>query len=226
MEKKGVFMIKAVLFDLDGTLVNSIEDLADAANYGLSMLNFPTHETEKYKYFVGNGMPDLIRRVLPEDKRDSDTHSKLFDIFVKRYQEHFFDKTRAYDGIEELLTELRKMGMKLAVISNKAEAFTLQVVDKALGDKFDEVYGKREGYPTKPDPRLTLELMKKLGVSPEECVLVGDSGMDMAASVNAGCIGIGALWGFRTKEELQSNGAVYVAQKPMQVIEIIKEINR
>ena len=219
-------MIKAVLFDLDGTLVNSIDDLADSCNYALEKLGLPTHETEKFRYFVGNGIPDLMKRILPDDKKDTEIYDEIFKIFWERYSNHFVDKTCAYEGIEDLLTQLRKMGMKLAVISNKAEVFTLQVVEKTLGNRFDEVYGKREGYPTKPDPRLTLELMKKLGVSPEECVLVGDSGMDMAASVNAGCIGIGALWGFRTKEELQSNGAVYVAQKPMQVIEIIKEINR
>ena len=218
-------MIKAVLFDLDGTLVNSIDDLADSCNYALEKLGLPTHETEKFRYFVGNGIPDLMKRILPDDKRDTEIYDEIFEIFWERYSNHFVDKTCAYDGIKPLIAKLKEMGIKVAVISNKAEFFTLQVVEKCLGDVFDRVYGKREGYLPKPDPKLTLELLKDLGVDASECLLVGDSGMDMATSVNVGCKGVGVLWGFRTKDELLQNGADYIVRNPNEIIGIIKEIN-
>lgn len=216
-------MIKAVLFDLDGTLVNSLEDLATSCNIALEHFGFKTHETEKYKYFVGNGMPNLIERILPEDKRDSETHKKVFDVFYEHYSQHFADKTVPYEGIPELLGALKKKGLKIAIISNKKHEMTLEVVKKLFGDVFDEVFGKMEGFPIKPDVRLTFKLMEKLGVKPDECVLVGDSGMDMAASVNAGCKGIGVLWGFRDKKELCENGAKFTVEKPCEISDIIEE---
>ena len=219
-------MIKAVIFDLDGTLVNSLEDLAISTNYALNLFGFPIHETDKYKYFIGDGMQKLIERVLPEDNRDSETKTKVFDAFINYYSKHYLDKTVAYEGIHNVIKTLKQDGIKIAVVSNKADKMAKIVVEKIFGDIFDFVVGKRDGYPTKPDPKLTLEVIDILGVKPEDCAFVGDSGMDMAASVNAGCIGIGALWGFRTKEELQSNGADYVAQQPLEIIDIIKEIDR
>jgi len=218
-------MIKAVLFDLDGTLVNSIEDLATSSNYALSRFGFPTHETECYKLFVGNGMQNLVERILPEDKRDDETKAMVFDVFYEHYSHHFADKTKAYNGIPELLKALKGMGLKLAVVSNKAQEMAFEVVDKILGaDSFNIVCGKQEGYAPKPDPKLMLKVIKELGVAPQECVLIGDSGMDAAAAVNAGCTGIGVLWGFRSKEELLENGAHYIAENEEDIIEILKEI--
>lgn len=217
-------MIKAVLFDLDGTLVNSIEDLAASTNFALRKFGYLTHETEKYKYFVGDGIPKLIERALPENSRDNETRAKVLDSFMEHYRLHFADKTAVYEGINQLLDSLKGMGLKLAVVSNKAQEMALTVVEKLLGGKFDTVSGKQEGFPTKPDPALTLKIIGELGVTPQECVLVGDSGMDAAAAVNAGCIGIGVLWGFRTKDELLQNGANYIAEKPHQIIGILKEI--
>lgn len=217
-------MIKAVLFDLDGTLVNSLADLADSTNFALEKLGFPPHETEEYKYLVGDGIPKLIERALPEDAKTEENKTKCLELFMARYREHYFDKTAAYDGIKNLLSALRSKGFKIAVISNKAQEMAQKVVDKVFGDMFDTVAGKREGYKTKPDPALTLEVAKELGVSPENCVLIGDSGMDMAAAVNAKIIGIGVLWGFRTEEELRLNGAEYIASSPAQILDIIKEI--
>lgn len=217
-------MIKAVLFDLDGTLVNSLADLADSTNFALRQLGFPSHETEEYKYFVGDGIPKLIERALPEGEKTEDNKSKCLELFMARYREHFFDKTDAYDGIKDLLYSLRAEGLKIAVISNKAQEMAQKVVDKVFGDIFDTVAGKREGYKTKPDPALTLEVIRELGVTPDVSVLVGDSGMDMAAAVNAKTAGIGVTWGFRTEEELRLNGAEYIAESPAQILEIIKEI--
>lgn len=222
---RGIIMIKAVLFDLDGTLADSLEDLADSTNYALKKAGFPTHETEEYKYFVGDGIPMLIERALPDGEKTAENKENCLEYFMSRYREHYFDKTRAYDGIIPLLKSLKKDGFKIAVISNKAQEMAEKVVKKLFGDIFDAVAGKREGYKTKPDPALTLQIIKELGVTPEVCALVGDSGMDMAAAANAGALGIGVLWGFRTKEELQKNGAGYIAEKPSEIYNIIREIN-
>lgn len=216
-------MIKAVLFDLDGTLVNSLSDLAASTNFALTKFGFPTHETEKYKYFVGDGMAKLIERALPEDKRDMETINTTLDIFMEHYRAHYVDETVPYDGILELLDKLT--GVKKAVISNKADEMAIHLTRKLLGERFDIVCGKREGYPTKPDPTLTLEIIEKLGVAPNECIFVGDSGMDMAVAKNSGCVALGVIWGFRSEEELLLNGADYIAKKPAEILEIIKEIN-
>ncbi len=215
-------MIKAVLFDLDGTLVNSLEDLANSTNYALSKFGFPMHETEKYKYFVGDGMPKLIERVLPESERNDDIKQKVFDCFFDHYREHYCDKTDVYDGIMELINNLKLRGIKMAVVSNKAEEMAVTVVNKLFQNSFDIVCGKRDGYPAKPDASLTLKVINDLGVSSSECLFVGDSGMDMAAAVNANCLGVGVLWGFRTEEELLSNGANYIIESPLELMEIIK----
>lgn len=220
-----IFMIKAVLFDLDGTLADSLEDLAASTNYALETFGFPVHKTNKYKEFVGDGIPKLIERAIPESARGTDFLLKTQDYFMKHYREHYYDNTRAYNGIPALLKQLKQSGMKIAVISNKAQEMAEKVVNKLFGDMFDTVAGKREGYPAKPDPTLTLEVIKALGAEPRECAFAGDSGMDMAAAVNCGAVPIGVLWGFRTKEELSQNGAEYFAEKPDDIFEIIKGIN-
>ncbi len=218
-------MIKLVLFDLDGTLVNSLYDLADSCNFALKSLGFPVYETEKYKYFVGNGMPKLIERVLPADKLTEDLHKKCLEIFMNRYREHFIDKTCVYEGIYELIEALKKKGLKIGVVSNKAHEMALKVVEKLFPEKtFDTVYGKIEGFPTKPDSALTLRVIAEMGVKPEETVFIGDSGMDAKTAVNAGCRGIGVLWGFRTRNELIENGADFTVKKPMEILKIIEEI--
>ncbi len=219
-------MIKAILFDLDGTLVNSLADLAASANFALTQFGFPTHETEKYKYFVGDGMPKLIERVLPEANRDPSTHKAVLDCFMAHYREHYVDKTAPYEGVKELLSRLKDESLLLAVISNKAQEMAVTVTEKLLPDTFLKVIGKQQGFPAKPDPALTLKLIGDLGVSPEECLLIGDSGMDMAAAVNAGCIGVGVLWGFRTEQELRQNGAHYTAKEPNEIFGIVKELNK
>ncbi len=217
-------MIKAVLFDLDGTLVNSLKDLAVSTNFALKKFGFPVHETEKYKYFVGDGMLKLIERVLPENNREEDTVKKVFEVFWNHYAEHYLDNTLAYDGIHNLIDDFKNKGLKVAVISNKADQMAKIVTDKIFGDIFDFVTGKREGYPTKPDPTLTLEVIKELGVEPNECVFVGDSGMDMATAKNSGCVAFGVLWGFRTADELLKNGADYLLQSPNEILKTVEEI--
>ena len=218
-------MIKAVFFDLDGTLVNSLEDLATSTNYALKEFGFPIHEVEKYKYFVGDGMQKLIQRVLPENSRTAEMQKSVFQSFWNHYAEHYVDKTVVYDGIKELLSALRQEGLKLAVVSNKAQEMAIEVTNKLLGDSLDVVCGKQEGYLPKPDPKLTLKTMSDMGVKPEECVFIGDSGMDAATAVNIGCVGIGVLWGFRTEDELLDNGAKFIVKKPSQILDIIHSLN-
>lgn len=217
-------MVKAVLFDLDGTLVNTLEDLGDSCNLALTKYGFPNHDMEAYKIFIGNGMKDLVNNILPEDSRDEETHSKVFKAFFSHYSEHFADKSRAYDGIYEVVCELKKRGYKVAVVSNKIQVMTDEVVKKCFGDLFDIVCGNREGYPPKPDPTLTLKIIAELGAKPEECVFIGDSGNDAKTAVNVGCPGIGVLWGFRGKEELTECGDKLFAEKPEDLLTIIEGI--
>lgn len=217
-------MIKGVLFDLDGTLVNSLYDLADSVNYALERFGYPVHETEKYKYFVGDGMPKLIERALPENARNDENIKTVLNCFMAYYREHYLDKTVAYDGIADTVTALLNKGIKAVVISNKADEMAKIVTTKLFGDMFSAVYGKREGYPAKPDPTLTLEVIGDLGLKPKECAFIGDSGMDMAVAKNAGTLAIGVLWGFRKEDELISNGADFIASTPADIIKIIEEL--
>lgn len=213
----GDVMIKAVLFDLDGTLINSLDDLADSVNYALAELGYPTHETEKYKYFVGNGMKNLIKRATPEGA----DRQKVYELFMDRYHSHSLEKTAPYDDIITLLSALRDRGIKAAVVTNKAEANARAISAHFFGSSL-LVFGQREGIPTKPDPTLTLIAMKELGVKPQECLFVGDSGMDMAVGVNSGAKPVGVTWGFRKREELLENGAKHLIDKPLELLELIK----
>lgn len=218
-------MIKAVIFDLDGTLVNSLEDLAISTNYALKTFGFPTYEIEKYKYFVGDGMQKLIERVIPEENRNAKTQSKVFDCFYEYYSGHYLCKTYAYEGIECVLDTLKNYGIKIAVVSNKADQMAKVVVEKIFGNRFCLVAGKKQRYPPKPDPKLTLEVIDILGVKPSECAFVGDSGMDMAVAGNSGCIAVGATWGFRTVDELKQNGAKFLLNTPNEIIKLVEDIN-
>ena len=218
----GFVMIKAVIFDLDGTLVNSLYDLADSTNYALQVMGYAAHETEKYKYFVGDGMPKLIERALPENARDEKTKAETLKIFMDYYRAHYVDKTCVYDGIIELLHNLSNKGVKLAVVSNKIQEMAVTVTNKLLGEKIGLVCGKQEGYPAKPDPTLTLKVISDLGVTPRECLFVGDSGMDMLVAKNAGCTAVGVTWGFRDREELLNNGADFIVNHPSEILKVVE----
>lgn len=218
-------MKKLVLFDLDGTLVNTLLDLADSCNYTLECYGFPTHDPEKYKYFVGDGMPKLVENILPKDKYTEKLHSECLAFFKKRYSEHYMDKSFVYDGIKELLSELKNRGFKIGVLSNKAHEMTTIIIEKLFGKNFfDIVYGKVEGYPAKPDPTLGLEIINDLGFTPEDTVFIGDSGNDAKISVNMNCTGIGVLWGFRDEKELRDGGADYIVNKPSEILKILEEL--
>lgn len=217
-------MYKAVIFDLDGTLVNSLDDLAVATNYALEQHGFKPYPVEDYKYLVGDGMVKLIERAISTDNISPDTFKAVFDCFMNYYRGHYLVHTKEYEGVIEAVNTLKDMGLKLAVVSNKADDMTNIIVKEFFGDSFDRVTGKREGYPTKPDPTLTLKIIDEMGVKPEECIFVGDSGMDCANAVNSGCYPLGVLWGFRQKEELLQNGAKTIINHPNEIVPFVKEL--
>ena len=213
--------IKAVIFDMDGTLLNTYEDLANAVNYGLEKSGFPTHDAEKYKYFCGNGTDVMITRALPTEHRDEETLKKVRELYFEYYNAHSGECTRPYDGIPELLTELRAKGIKLGVVSNKIDFMTQIVAKEYFGDVFDCVTGQRVGVPIKPDPAMVFEVMKTFGVTADECIFVGDSDVDALTGKNSGAFMVGVLWGFRDERELMENGADVVISEPSQLLRYI-----
>lgn len=215
-------MIKAVLFDLDGTLLNTIDDLADSANYALSQRGYPSHDTEAYKYFVGNGMAKLLERVLPGEKRSQEEIAALRDIYASYYESHAFDKTRPYEGIPELLDELRKRGLRLGGVSNKPDDQTQLTVSRMFNsDAFDFVTGNRPEFPLKPNPDVVFHVLRALHTLPGECMFMGDTGIDMQTAKRSGCTAVGVTWGFRKKEELDENGADYVIDAPSELLNLL-----
>lgn len=213
--------IKAVLFDLDGTLANSLFDLAASTNFALDKFGYPSQPAERFKLFAGDGIPKMIERAMPQHEVSVERISELKNLFLTHYAEHYADNTVAYDGMCELVSELKQKGYFVAVVTNKAQEMAEVVVNKLYGDVFHLIYGQREGIPTKPDPTLTLMAMETLGVKPEECVFVGDSGMDVITGVNSGAYPIGVLWGFRESKELLSGGAKSLVQSSGELLNTI-----
>lgn len=212
------------IFDLDGTLIDSLGDLADACNAVLRARGLPEHETDAYKYFVGDGVGKLIERMLPEHARTPDICGACREAFDSYYHNHCMDKTAPYDGILPLLDDLTARGAKTAVLSNKPDGFARQICDALFGaGRFTVVFGQREGVPNKPDPAGILQVMALTGEEAAHTVMIGDSGMDMAAAVNAGVCGVGAAWGFRTVDELRKAGADSVAETPVQLQEMLQQ---
>jgi len=216
-------MKKLAVFDLDGTLINTIDDLAGSINAILSLKGFETHEVEKYHYLVGHGFSNLVYRALPEDKRDDEKiHSECLALCKAYYEEHYMDKSKVYDGIKELISSLKKKGIKTVVLTNKYHKMADALINKLFdAGTFDLVLGQTDAYPVKPDPTLLLKVISDFGTEPQNCFMIGDSGMDMAVAVNAKCNGIGVLWGFRDEKELRENGADYIVSKPCEIEEII-----
>ncbi|MBW2622071.1 MAG: HAD family hydrolase [Deltaproteobacteria bacterium] len=210
---------KAVLFDLDGTLLNTIDDLTDSMNVVLKQWGFPEHDTETFKYFVGDGMEDIVRRSLPEDQRDSDRISQGMEAYSREYQNRYAKKTQAYDGVQELLDGLTFQGIKLAILSNKPHDSTVKMVEQLLGDwTFEPVFGVRPSVPKKPDPGAALEAAELLRVEPKDILYLGDSNVDMLTARGAGMYAVGALWGFRTAEEILSGGAQVLVKHPADIL--------
>jgi phosphoglycolate phosphatase len=212
---------QAVLFDLDGTLLDTLEDIADSANLVLRRFGFPEFAVEAYKYFIGDGMEVLARRVLPAERCDDAMIRRYADGMREEYDRHWAEKTRPYLGIPELLDALRDRGVAMAVLSNKPDRFTKLCVERLLGTwQFAAVLGQREGVPRKPDPAGALEIAARVGVSPARILYLGDTNTDMQTAIAARMFPIGALWGFRTAEELRANGAQALVHAPLEVLSL------
>lgn len=215
---------KAVIFDLDGTLLDTIEDLSDSMNAVLEAERLPTHETEAYKYFVGNGMNKLVELSLPKEYREDTIVRKYTSKMREEYLKRWNNKTRPYAGIPELLTELSERKIAMAVLSNKMDDFTKLIVSELLPHwEFKAVFGERPSVPRKPDPTAAIEISRSLGLWPKNFIFLGDSESDMKTAEASGMYGVGALWGFRKKDELLSSGARAVINEPLELLSFFSE---
>jgi phosphoglycolate phosphatase len=212
-------MKKAIIFDLDGTLLDTISDLGNSMNRVLMGLGFPVHGPADYKIFVGEGMRNLVVRALPEEDRREETIRKCVSAFQEEYGRSWKKETRPYEGVPQLLTRVEEMGLATAILSNKPHDFTQVIVREFFpSHPFICVFGARDGVPHKPDPRGALDIMQQIGVLTGDICLLGDTRTDMETARNAGILPIGALWGFRSAEELRSSGAAVLIAKPEELL--------
>lgn len=211
--------LRAVLFDLDGTLVDSLADIGESMNTVLNSMGLPTHSLSDYRGFVGDGITVLARRSLPDDARDDATVSACVARMREVYAGRSAEKTRPYDGMPELLDGLVARGLRLAVLSNKPHDLTVALVRDLLGAwTFDPVFGERAGVPRKPDPAAALEVAALLGLAPAEILYLGDTSIDMETAKAAGMPVFGVAWGFRDRAELSAAGADAVVDVPLDVL--------
>ena len=216
-------MKKLVIFDLDGTLLNTIEDLGQAANYALERNGFSTHSMASYPYFVGNGVRRLITRVLPEDARDDETIDRVLADFLEFYDEHCTDYTKPYNGMPELLQDLRDLGVDMAVASNKYQKAVDKIISHFFPDfNFIAVEGHREGVNVKPDPSVVFSILAKAKTIKADTLYVGDSGVDMETARRACIDSVGVTWGFRSKKELVEYHADAIVNNPVEILDIIE----
>jgi phosphoglycolate phosphatase len=214
--------IHAVIFDLDGTLLDTLEDIAVAFNRALRSEGLPAVSVGECRRRVGWGLRELVRRTVPEDPRDRDLHDRIMDQFVAAYRRYPAVHTRAYPGVQTLLTRLGNATIKTAVLSNKPDDLVQVVVREILGyHRFDCVLGARPDRPLKPDPASTREILRTLAVSPEECLFVGDSDVDIRTARNAGCVPVGVGWGFRDEDLLREAGAVHICYSTNEIRELL-----
>lgn len=216
---------KAVIFDLDGTLLDSLEDLANTLNSVLDSNRLPMHETEAFRYLVGHGMGELVRKAVPQGKRhDRELLKKLEKEMLEHYALTWNNSTEPYPGIPELLDWLNSTPIKKGVLSNKSDKFTKLCVETLLSPwHFDLVTGHHPGINHKPDPQGAFMMAEKMHVDPTEVLFVGDSGVDMQTATAAGMYPLGVLWGFRTKEELLASGAKSLVEKPQEIIDLLSK---
>ncbi len=212
-----------IIFDLDGTLINTIDDLGQACNHALSACSYPTHKIEDYPRLVGNGINKLIERALPAEHRNEETVMQLRAFFVPYYDEHNCDLTHPYDGIPELLEKLKQQGHALAVASNKYQSATEKIVAKLFPGIFDVVLGERENVTRKPDPQIVYDIAAKLNypATADNCLYIGDSLVDADTAKAAKLPFVACTWGFCTREQLMNAHAQYMADHPNEILTII-----
>ncbi|MBQ8783104.1 MAG: HAD family hydrolase [Clostridia bacterium] len=210
----------ACVFDLDGTLLNTLEDLKNSVNYALKIKNYPQRTVEEVRSFVGNGIPMLIKRAVPQGTAESDTQETL-RIFKEHYSVHLNDNTKPYDGICELLEYLKQKGIRTAVVTNKAHLAANELIKGFFGELITLTVGQKDGVPTKPDPTSLFEAVKSLGCDGKDVLYVGDSDVDVFTAHNGNLKCVGVTWGFRSRESLLSAGADFIADTPQEIIRII-----
>ncbi|MFI3327630.1 MAG: HAD family hydrolase [Rikenellaceae bacterium] len=216
-------MKKLVIFDLDGTLINTIEDLAAACDEVLKRNGLPTYSVAEYQEFVGSGIMRLVERALPEEKRTEEFVAKIRAEFVEYYFENIDKKTKVYRGIESLLRELQEREVAIAVASNKFQEGTRKLVASFFPDiRFEAVLGQRPNVPLKPHPSIIREIIQITSYAPDKILYVGDSGIDMQTAKAAGVESVGVSWGFRPVKELEENGADHIIDNPNDILSIIE----
>ena len=212
-------MFDHIIFDLDGTLLNTIDDLADAGNHVCKAHGWPTHTVDQFKRMVGGGIPNLVSRFTPDGLSREELAGALAE-FSAYYGRHKEDKTAPYPGIPELLDALKRQGTGLAVLSNKAHALAGPVVEGYFPGVFRHVQGALPDAPLKPDPTMLFRLMEQLGARAEDTLFVGDSGVDVRTGKNGGLTVVGVLWGFRDRQELEDAGADHIIHRPEQLLDL------
>ena len=215
-------MKKLVIFDLDGTLLDTIADLAESANYALKQLDYPTHPVDAIRTFVGNGINKLLERALPAHEQTEENIMRMRSHFVPYYDIHNADLSTPYPGIVSLLEDLQAKGILIAVASNKYQEATVKLVKQYFPNiDFVEILGQREGINVKPDPSIVFDILQKANLSKENVLYVGDSGVDMQTAINAEVDAIGVTWGFRPRAELESFQPMGLIDKAEDLLEFI-----
>lgn len=215
-------MKKLVIFDLDGTLLNTIDDLAQSTNHALQTLGYPTHEESAYHLMVGNGINKLLERALPEGERTEENVLRMRKEFIPYYDKHNAEKSRPYPGIPQLLKYLQAQGIMLAVASNKYQSATVRLIDAYFPTlRFAAVLGQRDGVDVKPDPTIVHDILQITRVAKENVLYVGDSGVDMQTAANAGVTACGVTWGFRPRAELEKFNPAYIVDIAAMIAEIV-----
>lgn len=216
-------MKKLIIFDLDGTLLNTIEDLGNAANHALELNGYATHSMASYPFFVGNGIRRLVERVLPEDFRREDIIDGLVKDFKAYYDEHNTECTKPYAGMPELLATLQEQDVMMAVASNKYQAATERIIGHFFPDiEFVAVVGQRTGVNVKPDPSVVFSILAKAKVLKSDVLMVGDSGVDMETARRACIDSVGVTWGFRPEKELVESHADAIVHSPDEILNIVQ----
>jgi phosphoglycolate phosphatase len=217
----GITMaIKGILFDLDGTLCNTLQDLADATNGVLVRHGFDARPVENFKQYVGNGAKMQLKRAIGEEV-SQDVFDTMLTEYLADYGVGYLKATAPYDGVMETVQALHQKGITMAVVTNKPQQMATNIVKELFGDMFCGVWGNNPDFPLKPDPSMTLYVMNQLQLSPEETLFVGDSGVDMLTAKNAGVTAVGVEWGFRHRDELQKAGADHILQHPLDLLKLI-----
>ena len=213
---------KLVIFDLDGTLLDTVRDLAEATNHALVCCGYPTHPSEAYYNFVGRGIYNLFLNALPAEARTEENVRLMRSHFVPYYNAHNTCYSRPYPGIPQLLKALEENGLMLAVASNKYQEATEKLIGHFFPDvRFSAVLGQRDGFPMKPDPAIVNLICQQTGTLPDQVLYVGDSGVDMQTAAHAAVESVGVTWGFRPVSELNENGASHLADKPDEILRLV-----